>query len=489
MLTVPRGIAASALVLATAALVSCGHGGAIGHPGSPAASKAPDPIAAGVERIIADALQRKAAYRRLVRLCDGFGHRLSGSKSLEAAIDWVVATMKGEGFANVRREKVEVPRWVRGREDATLIAPRLPGKESVPLVILGLGMSVGTPPAGISAPVIVVRDEAGLKAAGARVAGRIVLFNNPMPKWTREHGTCYGKTVRFRVHGPTMAAALGAKAVLVRSVTARSLRSPHTGATLYGDGQARIPAAAVSTEDADMLQRLYDKGEKPVVRLRMEARLHGNADSANAIAELRGRELPEEVVIVSGHIDSWDVGQGAHDDGAGVAMAMETLAILKRLGLRPRRTVRFVAWTNEENGLRGAKSYVKRHAAAMGRHAAAIEADFGGFNPAAFGIHLRDKKAQSAAAARMRAWMKLLRKVGRIAIKEGSGAPDVSRFAPHGVPVIGLYTHGERYFDYHQTHADTVDKVDPDELARSTAALAALTWLIAEMPGRLGAAQ
>ena len=435
----------------------------------------------GIASIIKEMTSNKRAYAKMVELCDGIGHRLTGSKNLEKAVQWAVDLMKKEGHENVGTEEVMVRRWVRGKESVTLLLPR-----EVPLIMLGLGNSIGTPPEGIEADVIVVKDEAELKAAGDKVAGKIVLFNNPMPPWTREKGAHYGHTVRFRVHGPKMAADLGAVAVLVRSVTAHSLATPHTGTLYYGDAKNKIPGAALTTEDAEMLARMQAKGERLRVRLKMEARFEGEVPSHNVIAELRGRENPEEIVIISGHLDAWDVGQGAHDDASGVVMAMEGLHVLRKLGLRPRRTVRVVLWTNEENGMRGARGYVKRHKANMKNHVAALEADSGGFAPDAFGVAVKDKSKQAVAAAQLEAVMTLLKELAMIKVKPGRSAADVGKLVPEGVPAIGLYTYGAKYFDYHHTHADTVDKVDPDELARSAAAITALTWIIAEMPNRLG---
>ena len=481
-----RKIADMSLLAISAALVALSGCAtpSVHFAGSPATKATPNPEAAGVARIIKEATSQPRAYQRLVQLCDGFGHRLSGSKALEASIDWALESMRKEGLTNVRREKVMIPHWVRGKESALLVSPKVAGRQR-PIVMLGLGMSIGTKPEGVSAEVIVVKNERELLAAKDKVKGRIVLFNNRMPHWTCEQGTQYGKTVRFRLRGPNLAGEMGAVAVLVRSVTAHSLRTPHTGTTLYQEGKRKVPAAAITTEDADLLARLHADGSKPVVKLMMAAKQHPDSVSANAVAELRGRERPDEVVVVSGHIDSWDAGQGAHDDGAGVVMAMETLSLLKRLGMTPRRTIRMVLWTNEENGLRGAKSYVRDHAEELGKHVAAIEADFGGFAPSAFGVSVKDKARQALAVTRLQRWMKLLKPVGNIEIKAGHSAADVGQMAKRGVPALGLYTHGEHYFDYHHTPADTVDKVNPKELARSTAAMAALAWLLAEQPGRI----
>lgn len=473
------------LACVIALVTACGTAPQVVHTKDQAEVPVPasmQPYEGAASRIVDRVLARGGAWSKLLGLCDGFGHRLTGSQALEGAIDWALARMKAEGADVVRREEVEVQRWVRGAEAAALVTPRV-----APIFLLGLGDSVGTPPGGITAEVVTVHTEEEFAALDAEaVRGRIVLYNNPMPRWTEEEGTCYGKTVRFRLFGAKLAAAKGALAVLVRSVTATSLRSPHTGVLLYGDAPTKIPAAAVSTEDADIIERLQTAGHTVTVKLEMGAHFAPPGVSANAVAELRGRELPDEIVLVSGHIDSWDVGQGAHDDGAGVVMAMEALAVLAELGLRPRRTLRVVLWTNEENGMAGAKSYLKRHAAELPKHQVALEADFGGFAPDGFGVKMEDEAAQARAAQTLRDITTLLQRVGTLTVKPGSAAPDVGHFVKEGVAAMGFYTHGERYFDYHHTEADTVDKVDPSELARSAAAMAVAAYVLAEMPGRLG---
>ena len=451
---------------------------------SPALSPTLSPLKGSVDRILTELTSTRRTYDKLIALCDDIGYRLSGSPGLEKAVEWAMKVMRADGLERVRKEPVKVPHWVRGNESAHLVHPR-----PLKLPMLGLGGSVGTGPQGIQAEVVVVADEKELKAMGDRVKGKIVLFNNRMPAWSAKRGSGYGHTVRFRVHGPRLAAALGAVAVLVRSVTHHSLRTPHTGGTWYKDAPRKIPAAAITVEDAALLARFQKRGKRIVVRLMMEAKTLPDAISHNVIGELRGREKPDEIVIISGHLDAWDVGQGAHDDASGVVMAMEGVAALKRLKLRPRRTIRVVLWTNEENGLRGARTYAKQHRAALKHHVAALEADSGGFAPYIFGVNLRDKAKLKRAGGTMREIMQLLRPVGKIAIKTGSSAADVGQLVRFGVPGIGLYTYGKTYFDYHHTPADTVDKVKPDELARSAAALTALAWVLAEMPGRLGQAR
>jgi Zn-dependent M28 family amino/carboxypeptidase len=382
----------------------------------------------------------------------------------------------------VRAEPVEVPKWVRGRESLEMTAPR-----SLALPVLGLGGSVGTPPEGIAAPLVVVSNEEELNALGEGAAGKIVLFNHAMPPFDAVRGTGYGSAVRFRVHGARWAQARGALAALVRSVTARSLRSPHTGAMSYADARAKIPTAAIAIEDAEMLARLQQRGVPVTLRLRMEARDEGTAPSANVIGEIVGREKPDELVVIGGHIDSWDVGQGAHDDGAGCVITMEALHVLRRLELRPRRTIRVVLWTNEENGLAGGKAYANAHAAGPGRHVAALECDSGCFAPRGFNVGHEDPKREAAALARMRDIVTLLEPLGAAKTGTGGGGADIGPLGKQGVTLIGHEVDSSTYFDYHHTHADTLDKVNPEHLRQNIAAVAVLAYVLAEMPERLDA--
>jgi carboxypeptidase Q len=308
-----------------------------------------------------------------------------------------------------------------------------------------------------------------------------------MPAYTEERGTGYGTAVRFRSKGAQLAAAQGAVACLIRSVTAHSLRSPHTGMMRYDDAIVRIPAAALSIEDTEMIARLRARGVPVTVTLKMEAQNHGEIPSANVIGELRGTVHPEEIVVISGHIDSWDVGQGAHDDGGGCAMAMEALTVLRKLNLRPRRTVRVVLWTAEEVGLHGAKQYAADHAQELAGHVAAIEADIGCFSPIGYGIDCKDTTRLHLAAKQLGEILELSRAVAPLRVMPGHSAPDVGPLKAHGVIVMGHDTNPARYFDYHHTHADTLDKIDPHELQRNVAVMAVTAYVIADMPQRLGA--
>ncbi len=457
-----------------------------GDPGAAPQADSPrlsERYAEAAERIIQTTMAGNDAWMKMQELCDDIGHRLSGSASLERAIEWAVERLKKDGQQNVHTEPVMVTKWVRGAESLVMLEPR-----RMELAMLGLGGSVGTPPEGITASVVVVSNEEELDALGAGAEGKIVLFNNPMPPYDAEKGASYGKTVRFRGKGPRIAAQKGAVACLVRSVTAHSLRSPHTGATNYRDAEVKIPGAAVSTEDAAMLSRLFARGKAATVKLKMEAKTEGLVPSANVVAELRGSELPEEVVVISGHFDSWDVGQGAHDDAGGCVMAMEAINVLRRLGMIPRRTIRVVLWTNEENGLAGGRKYAQDHAEELGRHIAAIEADSGVFRPLGFGLGCQDKDRQKIGVEQLADILRLLEPIGDMRARAGGGGADIGPMSPAGVITMGLRVEGSKYFDYHHTHADTLDKIDPQELSQCVAAMAVVSYVLADMPTRLGEA-
>ncbi|HWL92119.1 MAG TPA: M20/M25/M40 family metallo-hydrolase [Phycisphaerae bacterium] len=432
-------------------------------------------------RIIDASLKKNDAWKKMEELCDGIGHRLSGSKSLDQAIAWALDTLKADGQENVRGEKVMIPRWVRGNESAKMIAPR-----EFDLHMVGLGMSVGTPPEGITASVVCACDEEEFETHCKDATGKIVLFNNPMQVYDPAHGSGYGSAVRFRGKGPSMASSAGAVACLVRSVTAHSLRSPHTGATRYEEGVRPIPAAAISTEDADFIHRLLKKGEDVKVHLKMDARNEGLVESANVVAELVGREKPEEVLVIGGHIDSWDVGTGAHDDAGGCVIAMEAINVLRKLDLRPRRTIRVVLWTNEENGLAGGKKYAADHAAELKNHVGAIEADSGVFSPRGLGVDHKDDPTMKRASEQLRDILSLLKTLNATHVAEGWGGADIGPMKQSGVVLMGFEVEGSKYFNYHHSHADTLDKIDPRELSECVAAMAVVSYVIADMPGRLG---
>jgi hypothetical protein len=453
------------------------------------APSAPDRDVAA--RILGRALVDDGAWRRLEHLTTRIGSRLSGSAGLERAIAWAAEGMRADGLENVRVQPARVPNWVRGRESARVVAP-----VERDLPILGLGLSVGTPAEGITAPVVVVRSFDELTALGReKVQGRIVVF---APDWEG-----YGRTVRYRSSGASAAARLGAVAALVRSATGRSIATPHTGMLSYEDGVPKIPAASVTVEDAEWMRRMAAAGETLTVSLRMEARLLGEADSGNVLAEIRGREKPEEVVVMGGHLDSWDVGQGAHDDGCSCMAAWDALVVLKNLGLRPRRTLRVALWTSEENSGSGGRAYREALGADVKGHVAAIEMDGGCERPTGFGFTVmkpgearrredggprvsepEDPDAAKALAS-VRAIGALFAPIDAGAVTWGGGGADIGPLMREGVPGLSLDTVGEHYFDWHHTNADTLDKVDPTDLKKATAMLAVMGYALADAPERL----
>ncbi|HEV7890317.1 MAG TPA: M28 family metallopeptidase [Pyrinomonadaceae bacterium] len=420
-------------------------------------------------RIIGAALTSDVAYRRLAWLTDRIGNRLSGSESLTRAIEWAVSEMKRDRLDNVRAEKVMVPHWVRGEESLELVEP-----VARVLPMLGLGNSVGTPPEGVRAEAVVVRNFDELEALGEKVRGKIVVYNAPF--------TSYGQTVAYRGVGASRAARYGAVAAVVRSITPVSLQTPHTGSLRYLDEQPKIPAAAVTIEGAELLQRMYERGEHPVLHLKMQAHFLPDAESANVVAELKGREKPNEVVVVGGHLDSWDVGQGAHDDGGGCIVSWEAARLLKELGLRPRRTIRVVLFTNEENGVRGGNGYHDAHKSEIPNHVLAIESDIGVFRPTGFGL---SEKASPQARADFIEIAKLLSNIRADRIDPDGEGTDIGPIMREGVTGASLNVDFSHYFDIHHTQADTFDKVNPQELAACVAAMAVMAYVVADMPERL----
>lgn len=428
-----------------------------------------------ITRLLGAALASDRAWTRLSELCDGIGHRLSGSQQLERAVIWARDAMRADGLDSVWLQPVRVPRWVRGQESATLVEP---GPH--PVSMLGLGRSIGTPRGGITAEVVVVHDWDELDALpDAAIQGRIVLYNVPF--------TTYRETVLYRSRGADRGSARGAVAALVRSVGPVGLRTPHTGAmSAYGDTVPRIPAAAIAIEDAERIERLVVRGQRVRLRLEMQADTLTDGDSHNVIGEIRGRERPEEIVVIGGHLDSWDVGAGAHDDGGGCVISIEALRLIRELGVRPRRTLRCVLWTNEENGTRGGKAYADVYGSQ--RHVAALESDGGVERPVGFGITLykvgtdtTDVEATRALVERLRPLGRHLTGIGASDISDRGGGADIKPLMQLGVPGLAHRTVLEHYFDWHHTDADTPDKVDPVELRKNVAAMAVMAWLLADM--------
>jgi len=419
-------------------------------------------------RLIRAATADDFAWQRLAMLTDTFGARISGSENLSQAIDWAVETMKADGFENVRKEPVMVPRWIRGRESAEILDP--PRHQ---VAMLGLGGTVATPPGGLDADVLPVSSFDDLRGRGSEAKGRIVLFNVPY--------SSYAETVTYRTGGARLAAQYGAVAVLVRSVGPIGLRTAHTGSVQYQQGQKAIPAASISVEDANRIVRLTARGRRVRMHLVTEGRYEPDVESANVVAEIRGREKPDEIILLGGHLDSWDVGTGASDDGVGCIVTWEAARLMLKLGIRPRRTIRVVLWTNEENGLRGANAYAERYASQAEDHVFALESDSGVFAPAALGF-----SGSGMARAMMSHLGSLLAPLGFTEIVPGGGGADIGPIAQAGnVPTMAYLGDAARYFVIHHTAADTVERIAPDEVSKAAAAIAVMTYAVAEMPERL----
>jgi len=422
-----------------------------------------------VERLRSEAFRTHGAYTDLAWLCDRIGPRLSGSPQLDQAIAWAQERMKAAGFVNVHLEPAMVPHWVRGRESAEMLLPT-PHR----LNILGLGGSVGTPGGGLTADVVVVGSFDELDKLGGAVKGKIVLFDVPFKG--------YGHTVVYRHDGAAKAAKYGAVAALVRSVGPVSLDTPHTGVMDYDPAYPKIPTASVTLEASTQMRRMQDRGEQVRIHLEMGAQTLPDVPSANVVGEIRGTGKPEEVVILSGHLDSWDVGQGAQDDGAGTVTVLEAARLIQALGLKPRRTLRVVLWTNEENGLRGGLAYRDAHRAELGNIVAAFESDSGSERIKSFGLDLpkATPEAKTAALASLKSLGASLDSFGPIDLRLGGSGADVGPMVAEGVPGIGVGHAATHYFDIHHTQADTFDKVDKDDLAFNAAALATFAFALAQ---------
>lgn len=430
----------------------------------------PEHIKNASDQLINVSLSNKEGFSRLSYMVDTFGPRLSGSENLEHSINWIVSKMKEDGYDSVWTQPVMVPHWVRGKESADLILPR---KRKLPM--LGLGGSIGTHTDGITGEVLVVNSFDELKQHSNEVPGKIVLFNTKF--------TSYGETVAYRVNGAIEAAKYGAVASLIATVASYSIQSPHTGNMHYQDGVQKIPHAAITVEDARMLKRMQDRGERIVVHMKMEAKTLPDTISHNVIAEIKGSEYPNEIIVMGGHIDSWDVGQGAMDDGGGCFAAWEALHLIKELRLRPKRTIRVVFWTNEENGLRGGNEYsrwVKEEEKSIDNHVLAIESDSGVFDPIGFGFNGSEKAFQILTDIGA-----LLKPIGSGEMTRGGGEADISPLMKEGVPGMGLKVEETKYFWFHHSDADTIDKLDINDFNECVATMAVFAYSVAHLEIRL----
>jgi carboxypeptidase Q len=434
---------------------------------------------ATMSRLRNEAMNDPYAYSRLTYLADGIGPRLSGSVQADVAVEWVATQMRALG-ATVTLEKTPVPHWVRGEEKAELTGwpGNVPGATQR-IILTALGNSVATPAAGLTAPVIVVSSFAELNTLTAgTVSGKIVLFNVPFDKEMTAAGqglAAYLQVAPYRVIGPSVAAKLGAAAILVRSLGSQDLRIPHTGAVLYAEGTGRVPAAAVTAEDADLIARLTAQGTV-TMHLTLTPQTLPTGTSYNVIADWKGSEHPEQVVIVSGHLDSWDLGTGAIDDGSGIVTAMETIQLLKSLNIHPRRTIRFVAWMNEESGASGAATYGQEHAVEFGNHVAVMESDLGCNHPT--GLFL----SSPALAEYLAPVGETLKPIGAGTLTHVDQVPseDLAPMIANGVPSLAPAQDSRFYFNYHHTAADTLDKIDRHQLAENAAVIAVTAYALAD---------
>jgi carboxypeptidase Q len=431
-----------------------------------------------LKRLRDAALGSDYALRQVAHLSNNIGPRLTGSAQASKAVEYVAGELKAIGCA-VQLEKTTVPHWVRGEETGALVQfPGMAENTTQKIVLCALGGSVAMPPDGITADVIAVRDFDELKALPReKVAGRIVLFNYPFDKQIAAQGRggeAYGEAVVYRADGPSAAARQGAIACLVRSVGGAEYRVPHTGQTNYASDAPKIPAAAVTAEDAELIADLAKQG-RVKMKLVLTPQTLPDVESANVIGDIKGSEHPEQFVIVSGHLDSWDLGTGAIDDGAGVAVSMEAANLIRKLGLKPKRTIRVIAWMNEENGLRGSKQYAKDHEKEWANHFGAIETDGGAGHP--IGINIRGKAEVKA----------MLKAVGAILQDSGAGilnlvehcGADIEPIEEAGVPTFAPLQDSRFYFNYHHTAADTLDKIVPKELAENSAIVIVLSYALA----------
>lgn len=438
-----------------------------------------------VEKLVRTALAQGEAYASLQELCRAAPQRLSGSPGLATAEEWAQRRMRAIGLVNVRAEPCLVPRWVRGKVAKLAVAePSSAGETFLPILALGGSIGTGRAPSApalgaggtVRGELVIVQSFEALRELGERARGKIVLFDRAMDPSEPDPFEAYGKAVDQRAQGAIEAAKVGAVAALVRSMTLRLDDLPHTGSMRYADDVPRIPAAAISTAGAERLAQLARTQARVVLTLELDCRSEADAPAHNIVGELTGSEKPDEIVVVGGHLDAWDIGQGAHDDGAGCVEALEALRLVRACGLTPRRTLRCVLWTNEENGLRGAFAYKDAHAAELEKHVLAIESDRGGFAPRGF-----ETNATGAAWEALAGIAALLEPYGAGRLVRGGGGADTIPLERAGVNVASFLPDAARYFDVHHCARDTIESVHPRELELASGVLAAFVWSVADL--------
>ncbi len=426
-----------------------------------------------IKWIFDEALKNGKSYSMLEHLTTYIGPRLSGSPGAAAAVEWGRSTMKDLGFDSVWLQPVLVPHWIRGQKEIGRVTnSRKLG--TVEMNICALGGSVGTGPQGLAAKIIEVKTFEELAALGTKnVQGKIVFFNRPMDPTKIKTFEAYGGAVEQRGSGASEAAKLGAVVVIVRSMGLNLEDYPHTGAMRDTPPVAKIPAVAISTRHAELLSKLSKEDKDLQFYMETHCETLEDAPSFNVVGEIKGGEYADEIIIAGGHLDSWDLAEGAHDDGAGCVHAIEALRLLKAIGYKPQRTLRAVLFMNEENGLRGATKYAELASKNKEKHIAAIESDRGGFTPRGFTMD-----GEENSRSRIRSWKPLLEPYGLSDFSEKGGGADIGPLAKQGVLAIGFLPDSQRYFDYHHTPVDTFDKVSKRELELGSASIASLIYLI-----------
>jgi hypothetical protein len=425
-----------------------------------------------IKLIFDTALGKGESYQMLDHLTGKIGPRLSGSPGAAAAVEWSRHVMQEYEFDSVWLQPVMVPHWVRGqKEEGRIVNSKKMGTVSVN--ICALGGSIGTGPSGIAAGIVEVKSFDELKQLGASVKGKIVFYNRPMDPTKINTFMAYVGAVNQRGSGAVEAARYGAVAVVVRSMGSNVEDYPHTGGMQYAPNVPQIPAVAISTKHADLLSRLLKDDASLQFYIETHCETLEDAPSFNVIGEIKGGEYSNEIIVVSGHLDSWDLAQGAHDDGAGCVQAIEVLRLFKTIGYRPKRTIRAVMYMNEENGLRGGQKYAEVAEKNKEKHIAAIESDRGGFTPRGFSMTASDTEKE-----RIRSWKPLLEPYGLSDFGQEGGGADIGPLARQNVALIGFLPDSQRYFDYHHTPQDTFDKVNKRELEMGAASMASLVFLL-----------
>ncbi len=425
-----------------------------------------------MKRIYSEALTNGKAYSWLYDLTTKIGGRLSGSPQAAQAVEWARKIMIEAGADSVWLQEVWVPHWVRGEKESGIIIQSNGIKQDVP--VCALGMSVGTPKDGITAQVIEVHNFDELKALGKeKVKGKIVFYNHPFDQTFINTFEAYGEAVKYRGSGASEAARYGAVASITRTMSSSDNDFPHTGAMGYNDSLPKIPCAAISTNAANLLSSILKADSKTKFFLKQSCQMLDSTKSFNVVGEIKGSERPQEIIVVGGHLDSWETGKGAHDDGAGVVQSIEVLRLFKALGMKPKRTIRAVAFMNEENGGHGGKKYEELAEANHEKHIAGMESDAGGFTPKGFGLNMSDDKKQA-----VRKWAPLFLPYNVYDFEHEGDGSDISPLRKQGVPLIGLHVDSQRYFEVHHAASDVIENVNRRELLLGAASMASLIYLI-----------